>query len=522
MRRLLPALLLALVAAAAAAAPPTGRVLLAVASHRGHDGEAALRYAERDARRVLRVFAELGGVEAEDLLLSVDPGPADLRPGLELAAARLAARAAAGDRASLLFYYSGHADRRALHLGAADFAHDELRRTIAATGAGIRLLVLDACESGGITRNGVTPVEPLALSVTGEQVEGEVVITSSAADEASLESDALGGSFFTHHLVAGLRGAADRDDGRVTLAEVYTYAYRRTLADTGATRAGPLHPSFALDLRGLGDLVLTEPGGASSSVAHVRFPPDAAPWMVLEFREGPAVASLPPETETTRLLALSPGTYWLRRRGEDALEEARVELRPGETLDAQAAGLSRVAYAAVVRKGLDPDRTHAHTVAASALLESPGLDGVGSLAGAALAYRLDLPWLSVRPSLTVASGSADGDGVPFSHDELTAGLAAVGVFDLGGAVLMAGPEVRWIGVRQRFAADEARGGRVETERLSCTVAWGTLGLAEIPLWRGLSAQLAFGLDLVRLALEGEGVEYRPRGRALVGLGLTAY
>ena len=52
------------------------------------------------------------------------------------------------------------------------------------------------------------------------------MITSSAAREAALESAEIEASFFSHHLISGLRGAADTSgDGLVTLAEAYQYAF---------------------------------------------------------------------------------------------------------------------------------------------------------------------------------------------------------------------------------------------------------------------------------------------------------
>lgn len=50
------------------------------------------------------------------------------------------------------------------------------------------------------------------------------------------ESDRLRSSFFSHHLITGLRGAADADgDERVALSEAYDYAYRQTLRSSGQT-----------------------------------------------------------------------------------------------------------------------------------------------------------------------------------------------------------------------------------------------------------------------------------------------
>jgi len=88
---------------------------------------------------------------------------------------------------------------------------------------------------------------------------GEAILTSSAADEIALESREIGGSFFTHHLVSGLRGAADSSgDGIVTLAEAYQYAFSHTVSATAATVAGTQHPAYDYQLAGQGDLVLSE------------------------------------------------------------------------------------------------------------------------------------------------------------------------------------------------------------------------------------------------------------------------
>ena len=67
---------------------------------------------------------------------------------------------------------------------------------------------------------------------------GQVLITASSASEDAQESDAIQGSFFTHFLTSGLRGAADRDnDGKVTLGEAYEFAYAHTVSNTVGTHA---------------------------------------------------------------------------------------------------------------------------------------------------------------------------------------------------------------------------------------------------------------------------------------------
>ena len=93
------------------------------------------------------------------------------------------------------------------------------------------------------------------------ETQGLVLLTSSSADEDSQESDALAGSYFSHHFASGLRGGADRSGDRVvTLSEAYEYAYARTVAETAETAAGAQHPTFDYDLKGNGNLVLSELG----------------------------------------------------------------------------------------------------------------------------------------------------------------------------------------------------------------------------------------------------------------------
>ena len=48
-----------------------------------------------------------------------------------------------------------------------------------------------------------------AMRLEASGVEGRVLISASGANEYAQESDALQGSYFTHYLVTGLRGAAD-------------------------------------------------------------------------------------------------------------------------------------------------------------------------------------------------------------------------------------------------------------------------------------------------------------------------
>ncbi|MEZ4236080.1 MAG: hypothetical protein R3F59_07945 [Myxococcota bacterium] len=98
-------------------------------------------------------------------------------------------------------------------------------------------------------------------SVRGLDTEGLVVLASSTGSELSQESDALGSSAFTHHLVAGLHlQRADREgDGTVTLDEACACAYDRAVTLQRLTALQAAAPTLELDVRRRGGLVLTPP-----------------------------------------------------------------------------------------------------------------------------------------------------------------------------------------------------------------------------------------------------------------------
>src|SRR6185436_5781812 len=105
---------------AAAADPPPGPEIasyaLVVGSNLPGPGQAELRYAEDDARRVGATLAEIGGYAPGSIDVLVRPTPDALRQRLDRLTERTRADAAAGKQARVLFYYSGHARSTAIDL----------------------------------------------------------------------------------------------------------------------------------------------------------------------------------------------------------------------------------------------------------------------------------------------------------------------------------------------------------------------------------------------------------------------
>lgn len=297
--------------------PAERRFALIVGDSQGGAGTRPLRYAERDAKRIHAILTRLGGVREEDarLLTGVD---AD---ALRLAFAELSDKAraakAAGDTTLFILYYSGHARDGDLRLGDSRLPLEELRASLRDAPADVRIGLLDSCQSGAITRSKGARLAPAFDVAHGTSPHGLVLIASSSADEESQESDEINASFFTHYLASGLLGDADASgDGKVTLAEAYTYAYARTVGGTAETRAGSQHPVYLYDLGGAGDVVLTELSPARGGLV---FPSgDEGVYVVLD-PSRKAIAEVAKGPGGARRLSLAPGRYTVKKRLADAV-----------------------------------------------------------------------------------------------------------------------------------------------------------------------------------------------------------
>lgn len=330
--------------AGAAGAP---RRLAVVVGNNQAVGKSPLRYAERDARRMRDLLVELGGVERLKLLLGRDAS--ELRRALkELHALTARAR----EEIVLFVYYSGHADQSALLMGGSRFPFRELRETLAGFPARTAISFIDACQSGQVTRTKGGRVVPVVdVRFDDQRYRGRVYVTSGSAGESAQESDELEASFFTHYLLSGLRGAADESgDGRVSLEEAYQYAYRHTLARTAGTLQGPQHPSYHMDLAGAGQLVLTRTSQAS---AHLVLPaPMRGTYYILRSGAG-MVAEVSKQQDRPLRIALTPGSYEVRKASSDAYLTRQVRVAAGAEVTLDESGMVRRPLLLAARKGGD-------------------------------------------------------------------------------------------------------------------------------------------------------------------------
>lgn len=297
-------------AAAASTVPHPYAYGILVGTNVGGAGQQTLRYAEDDARKMAEVLRQLGRYGNPDLRVLVRPDGAKLLSTIDDVAAKMRAHQAKGEQAVLVFYYSGHARAGSFSLGGEELGVATLREKLRQIPSTLTLVVLDACQSGQFARiKGVEAAADFSFnSVSRLTTKGIAVMASSSAQELSQESDELHSSYFTHHLIVALRGAADADgDGRVSLDEAYRYAYRRTLASTSQTQVGGQHVTLDTDLAGQGDVAVTYPADAKSQLEL----PGAleARILVQQKPSGTVVAEVQKAKGAPLRLAFTSGSY---------------------------------------------------------------------------------------------------------------------------------------------------------------------------------------------------------------------
>lgn len=305
------------------------RFALLVGANTGWDQDRPLRYAEQDAHSLGAVLQELGGFSSEALAFLDTPTTERLLAELDAVQQRL--REASGEETLFVFYFSGHADAKHLHLPGAALSFEELYRRLRELRSTVTLGIFDACQSGSIlqAKGARQRIPEFNVILQGEsEVRGTVLLTSSGADELSQEARALSGSFFTQHLVSGLRGAADDDgDQWISLEEAYRHAAIRTQLDTAGTAAGAQRPGFRYELKGRGQLFLTRLEGP---VGFLRFPPASPRCFVTDPDERRLFAEIVPRQTADQRLGVSPGKYRLKCVHGDKYRVAALELKAGE------------------------------------------------------------------------------------------------------------------------------------------------------------------------------------------------
>lgn len=394
------------------AAAETRRIAIVVGNNAGSGGRPALHFAEVDAGKIARVLLELGRVNPDDMFLLQGRSLSALQEVVHRAKERADAYHRQPDtRVVLIFYFSGHSDGETLELGRDRLAFSQLRRWLSESGANVRVGIVDSCKSGALlSMKAGKPGPNFEIRLVDDLASsGEALLTSSAADEVALESREIGGSFFTHHFVSGLRGAADSSgDGLVTLGEAYQYAFAHTVSTTSGTLAGAQHPVYDYRLAGQGELILSE---LLPSTATLQPPAGFERTLIVQLLRDQVIAEL--ASGAAAQIAVPPGTYGVRSWKDGVPFAGRFNVTDGEKRVIRAEELEAVPNLPSAKKG-------GTSIASST--EDKGEDWNRSFPPLALRTYFQ----NIAPTVIAARSDANSTAARAAGDALEAQLRSMG------------------------------------------------------------------------------------------------
>lgn len=328
------------------------RYAIFIGSNNGGKEHQRLLYAGTDAIAFKKTMSEIGGIPQTNGILLLDPTRSDLDDAMESVSSMIKANKHKSKRSEFLFYYSGHSDESALLLGKSSYSYSELKAAITNVPSDVHVVILDSCYSGNFIRTKGGQKQKPFLVDDSAVVKGHAYLSSSSSQEFSQESDEIGSSFFTNAMLTGLRGAADSSgDKKVTLNELYSYAFSETLSKTENSTVGPQHPNYNITLVGSGDLVLSD---ISNSDSIVMLTPDLKGRLILRDKNGKLVSEINKLNDNPLYLALEKGEYGATLIGKGATLQGSFQLNSGKIYELSPNSLMPVAAAFHRLRGENP------------------------------------------------------------------------------------------------------------------------------------------------------------------------
>ncbi|HKP98303.1 MAG TPA: caspase family protein [Fibrobacteria bacterium] len=245
--------------AAAVGRSEVQRFAVLIGEDRGMPNETPLRYASTDAQEMSERLGKAGSFDRDRLYLLANASLDKIQKTLKVVKDRIKLVNASGAHSMVLIYYSGHGSADGLHIQGRVLARSELMGFVDSLQGTLKILILDACESGDFLRLKGGRVLEIPQVVKLDRIEGRgtVVISSSARGELSQESEEYRGALFTHHFLNGLRGLADYDGDRsIRLMEAFEYARISTKREEIFGETSQQNPGFDFDITGEADPVL--------------------------------------------------------------------------------------------------------------------------------------------------------------------------------------------------------------------------------------------------------------------------
>lgn len=327
------------------------RFALVVGNNAGAADQVPLRHAESDAQALRNVLTDIGGFRHQDIALLLGSDADAVREAIvDLRSAMAKAKSQGATQIDFVFYFSGHGQADRLELGATSLEIDEIKALLRDSTATMRLGIVDACHSGAILRaKGGKRIDSFPLSVEDMlNSAGYAILTSSSATETSQESDELRSSFFTHSVISGLRGAADfSGDQRVSLSELYQYAYHATVRRTRQSQGGLQHPHF--ESVQSGDFIVTHLDRAKSLLTFPKYA--SGEYLIFDPKTDTMVAELTKKPGEARSLAVRPGVLHVYDRNGDRLRVVHIDVAPNTEVIVEPAAMEPATVAAYTKRG---------------------------------------------------------------------------------------------------------------------------------------------------------------------------
>ncbi|AQG82156.1 caspase family protein [Spirosoma montaniterrae] len=233
------------------AQPATYAVVIGISDYEAFSYRTGdLRFADRDARQVAAFLqSPLGGrVPASNMRVLTNRQATASAIGQAMLLFR---KAKPTDR--IMLYFSGHgtadsfapADARSVN-DLKRLSHQTIKAAFRASKASTKLCIADACLSGGMTNpTAVASTFGQSAAPHADESGAIALLLASRSTQVAIESRQLAGGTFTHYLLRGLSGRADRNADRiVTIRELHQYVSQRVKQATNGKQTPIFYGRF--------------------------------------------------------------------------------------------------------------------------------------------------------------------------------------------------------------------------------------------------------------------------------------
>lgn len=306
------------------------RFVVSVGANYGGAGRVRLKYAVSDASSFIEVFKELGGTEKASCFPLYNPDSRIFYSTFNQIKQEIETANGKYRKTELLFYYSGHSDETGILLGENKVYYSDIKQILHQIPADVKITILDSCSSGAFTQAKGGQMKPSFMFDSSYDMKGNAVMTSSARDEVSQESDRIKSSFFTYYLISGLRGAADvTQDKKITLNEAYQYAFNQTLQRTQKTIGGAQHPNYNIQMVGTGDVILTDISKGNNQIV---FDKKMQGKILINDENNVFIAEIDKPLGTETYFAIDDGRYKITNESDENLFETSITIEKNNTM----------------------------------------------------------------------------------------------------------------------------------------------------------------------------------------------